>query len=135
MTRRTGWKLFFVINIIYLLLGLYSFVQATQQSITMSDSDIFGWLFLLVFASLGIVASYGYAWRKTISFGKFWYLLLVAVLVSVTYEGFQLYQAKDIDGSEKLFVTIVGILYFSFFSRLMLNYATEDKSLPTKSTN
>lgn len=134
MTQRTGWKLFFVFSIIYLLLGIFSFVQATQQPITMSNSDIFGWVFLLVFASLSVVASYGYAWRKTIGFGKFWYILLAAVLVSVIYEGYQLYQATDTEISEKLFVAVVGILYFSFFSRLMLKYAIEDKSLSAKST-
>ncbi len=127
MTHRTGWKLFFIITILYLLLGIYSFVQDTQQPIAISNSDIFGWLFLLVFASLSVIASYGYAWRKTIGFGKFWYVLLAAVLISVVYEGYQLYLATDTEVGEKLFVTIVGILYFSFFSRLMLKYATEDK--------
>ena len=127
MTHRTGWKLFFIITILYLLLGIYSFVQDTQQPIAISNSDIFGWLFLLVFASLSVIASYGYAWRKTIGFGKFWYGLRAAVLISVVYEGYQLYIATDTEVGEKLFVTIVGILYFSFFSRLMLKYATEDK--------
>ncbi|WP_166840255.1 hypothetical protein [Rheinheimera pleomorphica] len=127
MTHRTGWKLFFIITILYLLLGIYSFVQDSQQPFAMSNSDIFGWLFLLVFASLSVIASYGYAWRKTIGFGKFWYALLAAVLISVVYEGYQLYLATDTEVGEKLFVTIVGILYFSFFSRLMLKYATEDK--------
>ncbi|WP_445766475.1 hypothetical protein [Rheinheimera sp.] len=102
-------------------------MQDTQQPIAISNSDIFGWLFLLVFASLSVIASYGYAWRKTIGFGKFWYVLLAAVLISVVYEGYQLYLATDTEVGEKLFVTIVGILYFSFFSRLMLKYATEDK--------
>jgi len=127
MTNRIGWKLFFILTLIYLLLGTFSFVQATQQPVAMDSTEILGWLLMLAFALLTATAGYGYAWRKIIGFGNFWYLLLAAALVAVTYEGIQLYQATDTDNSEKLFVAIIGIVYFGFFSLLMLNYAAEDK--------
>ena len=127
MTNRTGWKLFFILTLIYLLLGAFSFVQATQQPVAMDSSEILGWLFMLAFAVLTATACYGYAWHKIIGFGKFWYLLLGVALIAVAYEGVQLYQATDTHNSEKLFVAIIGIVYFGFFSRLMLNYAAEDK--------
>jgi uncharacterized membrane protein len=127
MTNRTGWKLFFILTLIYLLLGAFSFLQATQQPVAMDSSEILGWLLMLAFAVLTATAGYGYAWRKIIGFGKFWYLLLAVALAAVAYEGVQLYQATDTDNSEKLFVAIIGIVYFGFFSRLMLNYAVEDK--------
>lgn len=127
MANRTGWKLFFILTLIYLLLGALSFVQAAQQPIVMDSREIIGWLFMLAFAVLTATACYGYAWRKIIGFGKFWYLLLAVALVTVAYEGMQLYQAADTDNSEKLFVAIIGLVYFGFFSRLMLNYAAEDK--------
>ncbi|WP_335737190.1 hypothetical protein [Rheinheimera muenzenbergensis] len=126
MTNRTGWKLFFVLTVIYLLLGVFSLIQATQQPVAMTNSEIAGWLFMLAFAVLTAIASYGYAWRKIIGFGKFWYLLLAAALLAVIYEGTNMYQSADTDSSEKLFVAIVGLVYFGFFSRLMLNYAAED---------
>ena len=127
MTTRIGWKLFFILTLIYLLLGTFSFVQATQQPVAMDSTEILGWLLMLAFALLTATAGYGYAWRKIIGFGNFWFLLLAAALVAVTYEGIQLYQATDTDNSEKLFVAIIGIVYFGFFSLLMLNYAAEDK--------
>jgi hypothetical protein len=127
MTNRIGWKLFFILTLIYLLLGTFSFVQATQQPVAMDSTEILGWLLMLAFALLTATAGYGYAWRKIIGFGNFWFLLLAAALVAVTYEGIQLYQATDTDNSEKLFVAIIGIVYFGFFSLLMLNYAAEDK--------
>lgn len=128
MTNRTGWKLFFVLTVIYLLLGVFSLIQATQQPVAMESSEMVGWLFMLAFAVLTAIASYGYGWRKIIGFGKFWYLLLVTALVAVAYEGVNLYQSTNTDSSEKLFVAIVGLVYFAFFSRLMLNYAAEDKA-------
>ena len=49
-----------------------------------------GQLFMLAFALLTAIASYGYGWRKIVGFGKFWYLLLAVALVTVAYEGMQL---------------------------------------------
>ena len=128
MANRTGWKLFFVVTVIYLLLGIFSLIQATQQPVAISGNDIVGWLFMLAFAVLTAIASYGYGWRKIVGFGKFWYLLLVAALSAVAYEGIKLYLSNDTDSSEKLFVAVVALVYFGFFSRLMFNYAAEDKA-------
>lgn len=128
MANRTGWKLFFVVTVIYLLLGIFSLIQATQQPVAISGNDIVGWLFMLAFAVLTAIASYGYGWRKIVGFGKFWSLLLVAALGAVVYEGLMLFRNTDTDSSEKLFVAVVALVYFGFFVRLMLNYAAEDKA-------
>ena len=128
MANRTGWKLFFVVTVTYLLLGIFSLIQAIQQPVAMSGNDIAGWLFMLAFALLTAIASYGYGWRKIVGFGKFWYLLLVAALGTVVYQGLMLFRNTDTDSSEKLFVSVVALVYFGLFSRLMLNYAAEDKA-------
>ena len=69
MANRTGWKLFFVVTAVYLLLGIFSLIQAIQQPVAMSGNDIAGWLFMLAFALLTAIASYGYGWRKIVGFG------------------------------------------------------------------
>ena len=102
--------------------------RVSQLISTMPLAEKVGQLFMLAFALLTAIASYGYGWRKIVGFGKFWYLLLVAALSAVAYEGIKLYLSNDTDSSEKLFVAVVALVYFGFFSRLMFNYAAEDKA-------